>query len=132
MRHARFVADRLDVVDDVVGVFLQRVVDARLEVGLRAVVVDAQAAADVEVFQPGAALVQIDIDAGGFVDRRLDLADVGDLAAQVEVQQLEAVGHAAAVRAPRSAVQDFADGQAELRAVAARRLPAAASRGRPA
>ena len=49
MRHAGFVADALHVIDDVVGVFLQRVVDARFEVGLRAVVVDAQAAADVEV-----------------------------------------------------------------------------------
>ncbi len=53
MRHLGVVADALDVEDDVVGVFLERVVDARLEVGLRAVVVDAQAAADVEVLQPG-------------------------------------------------------------------------------
>ena len=45
--HLRFVAHRLQVVDDVVGVFLQRVVDARLEVGLRAVVVDAEPAADI-------------------------------------------------------------------------------------
>ena len=51
MRHAGLVAHALDVIDDVVGVFLQRVVDARLEVGLRAVVVDAQAAADVQVLQ---------------------------------------------------------------------------------
>ena len=51
VRHARVVAHRLDVVDDVVGVFLERVVDARLEVGLRAVVVDAEAAADVEVLE---------------------------------------------------------------------------------
>ena len=50
MLHAGVVAHRLDVVDDVVGVFLERVVDARFEVGLRPVVVDAQAAADVEVF----------------------------------------------------------------------------------
>ena len=49
VRHLGFVADRLQVVDDVVGVLLQRVVHARFEVGLRAVVVDAQAAADVHV-----------------------------------------------------------------------------------
>ena len=55
MRHLGFVADVLDVIDDVVGVFLQRVVDARFEIRLRAVVVDAQAAADVHVLQPGAA-----------------------------------------------------------------------------
>jgi hypothetical protein len=54
VRDFGLVADVLDVVDDVVGVFLERVVDAGFEVGLRAVVVDAQAAADVEVFQAGA------------------------------------------------------------------------------
>ena len=63
MRHAGFVADALHVIDDVVGVFLQRVVDARFEIGLRAVVIDAQAAADVEIFQPGALLVQLGVDA---------------------------------------------------------------------
>ena len=50
------VAHRLDVVDDVVGVFLERVVHARLEVRLRAVVVDAEPAADVEVLEPRAGL----------------------------------------------------------------------------
>ena len=89
-----FVAHVLDVIDDVVGVFLQRVVDARFEIGLRAVVVDAQAAAHVQVLQAGAGARQLDVDARGFVHRALDLADVGDLAAQVEVQQLEAIGHA--------------------------------------
>ena len=43
------VADLLHREDDVVGVLLQGVVHRRGEVGLRAVVVDAQAAADVEV-----------------------------------------------------------------------------------
>ena len=95
MRHLGFVADALDVIDDVVGVFLQRVVDARFEIGLRAVVVDAQAAADVQVIQPRAGAAQFDVDARRFDHRALDLADVGDLAAQVEVQQLEAILHAA-------------------------------------
>ena len=95
MRHAGFVAHALHVVDDVVGVFLQRVVGARFEIGLRAVVVDAQPAADVEVRQPGALPHQVDVDAHRFVQRAFDLADVRDLAAQVEVQQLEAIFHAA-------------------------------------
>ena len=125
MRHAGIVADALDVVDDVVGVFLQRVVDARFEVGLRAVVVDAQAAADVEVLQARAATVQLDIHAGRFVQGLLDVADVGNLAAEMEVQQLEAVLHAVLLQLFERA-QDFADRQPELRAVAARALPAAA------
>ena len=103
MRHLDFVAHVLDVIDDVVGVFLQRVVDARFEIGLRAVVVDAQAAADVQVLQAGAGARQVHVDADRFVHRALDLADVGDLAAQVEVQQVEAVGHAERPSAPASA-----------------------------
>ena len=76
------------------GVLLERVVDGRFEVGLRAVVVHAQAAADVEVQEPGAMAGQVGVDPRGLGQRALDVADVGDLAAQVEVQQLEAVGHA--------------------------------------
>ncbi len=90
------VADALDAEDDVVGVFLQGVVDRRLEIGLRAVVVDAEAAADVEVANAGADAVQLDVDAGRLGQGVLDVADVGDLAAQVEVDQLQAVGHARA------------------------------------
>ena len=126
MLHARLVAHGLDVVDDVVGVFLERVVDARLEVGLRAVVVHAQAAADVEVLEPGAGLDELGVDPRRFVERALDDADVRDLAAEVEVQQLEAVLHAARLQLLEAA-QDLGDRQAELRAVAARALPAAAA-----
>ena len=70
MRHAGFVADALDVVDDVVGVLLERVVHARFEVGLRAVVVHAQAAADVDVLETRAQLGQLRVDAGGLVQAR--------------------------------------------------------------
>ena len=74
--------------------------------------------------QPGARRAQLDVDARRFVDRALDLADVGDLAAQVEVQQLQAVVHARALQLLERS-QHFGDGQAELGAVAAGRLPAA-------
>ena len=63
VRHARLVAHLLDAVDDVVGVLLQRVVGARLESGLRAVVVDAQAAADVDVLEARAEPVELDVHA---------------------------------------------------------------------
>ena len=63
--------------------------------------------------------------------RRLDLADVGDLAALMEVQQLEAIGHAAALEFFQAA-KNLADREAELRAIAARTTASAPSRGRPA
>ena len=129
MGHAGIVAHALDVIDDVVGVFLQRVVDARLEVGLRSVVVDAQPTADVQVFQTRAAAIELDVHARGLVQRLLDVANVGNLAAEMEVQELEAVLHAALFELFQGA-EDFRDGEAELRAESARALPAAAGLGR--
>ena len=126
MLHAGVVAHCLDVVDDVVGVFLERVIDARFEVGLRPVVVDPEAAADVEVLQAGPRLHQLRIDAGRFVERALDDPDVRNLAAEVEVEQLEAILHAEQLQLVETA-QDLGDGQAELRAIAAGALPAAAA-----
>jgi hypothetical protein len=61
--HVGLVADALDVKDDVVGVFLQGVIDAGFEIGLRAVVIDAQPAADVHELQARARALQIDVDA---------------------------------------------------------------------
>ena len=83
MRDARFVADLLQVVHDVVRVLLQRVVDRGVEVGLAAVVVDAQAAAAVEVAHVGAQGGQLHEDAAALAQRVLDGADVGDLGADV-------------------------------------------------
>ncbi len=84
MRHADLVADVLHVVDDVVGVLLQRVVDARFEISLRSVVIDAEAAADIQILEAAAGAGQIHVDAYGFVYGALDLADIGDLAAEME------------------------------------------------
>src|SRR3954454_16293803 len=51
MSHIAFVADALDVINDVASILLKRVIHARLEICLRAVVVDAQAAPYIEVAQ---------------------------------------------------------------------------------
>ncbi len=93
MRHPRIVTDRLDVIHDVVAVLLQRVIDAGGEIGLRTVVVDSQTAAHIHVLQPGTAADQIGIDAGRLHQRVLHVPNAGDLAAQVEMQQLQAIGH---------------------------------------
>ena len=128
MRHAGVVADALHVEDDVVGVFLERVVGARFEVGLRPVVVDPQPAADIEILQARAMADQVHVDPAGFIQRRLDVADVRDLASHVEMQQPEAIGHRTRLE-QRHGTEQFADGQAEFRTVAARRLPASRTAG---
>ena len=119
---AGLVADFLDVVDDVVGVFLEAVVDRGLEVGFGAVVIDAQAAADVDVLKPGARLLEFGVDADQLDDRRLHVVDVVDLAAQVEMEQVEAVAHFVLAE-EFEGVDDFGDKQAKLGADAAGLLP---------
>ena len=129
VRHAAGVADLLQREDDVVGVLLHRVVHRRREVGLRAVVVDAQAAAHVEVLERRAQLDDLDEEAPRLAQRVLDRADRRDLAAEVEVQQLEAAQQV--VRAQEvDRLDHLARRQAELRAVAARGLPAPRALGR--
>ena len=126
VRNPRLIAGVLHVVDDVVGVFLQAVIHARLEVRLRAVVIHPQAAAHVEILEPRPPFHEFRVDPRSLVEGHLDVADVRDLAALVEMQQLQAVFH------PLGGEQfepfhQFARRQAELAAKAARRLPAAAA-----
>ena len=89
MRHALVVADVHDVVDDVVGVLLHGVVHRGVEGRARAVVVDGQPAADVEIFQRVAELVKLGVVHGCFANGALDGQDVGNLGADVEMEQPE-------------------------------------------
>ena len=66
-------------VDDVVRVLLQRVVHARLRRRLRAVVVYAEAAADVHVGDVEAHRTELGVEAGKLLQSALDETDVGDL-----------------------------------------------------
>jgi len=91
VRHAAGVADFHDAEHHVVGVLLERVVERRGEVGLRAVVVHAQAAADVEVAEGSAHLHQVDVDLGGLAQAVLDRPNGRDLAAEMKVEKLESV-----------------------------------------
>ena len=101
---------------------LQRVVAGAGKVGLRAVVVHREPAADVEAAHRRPFLDQRRVDAAGLVQSLLDAADVRDLGADVVVQQLEAVDHAACLELV-DRVDDLGRGQAEHRAVAARLVP---------
>src|SRR5213075_19009 len=82
MGSASLVADFLDVEDDIVGVFLKAVVDGGFEVGFRAIVIDAQPAADVDVLQASAEALKLGVNAGQLDDGVFDVVNVVDLRAQ--------------------------------------------------
>src|SRR5262249_47191638 len=128
MGDAGLVANALDAEDNVVGIFLQCVVNRRLEIGLRAVVVDAQAATDVHVADTGADTRQLDINPSGLGEGILDAADIGNLAAQVKVDQLKGVGHAALLQV-LVGFENFGNGQAELGTEPGTIFPAASTAG---
>ena len=124
MRHVRFVTGGLDAGHDVVRVLLHVVVHRGVEVGLRAVVVDREAAADVEVAHPAAHLAQLHVELTGLAHRVLDGDDARDLAAEVKVQELQAVEHVALLELVDD-VHDLRGRQAELGAIAGRGGPPA-------
>ena len=76
---------------NVVRVFLQRIVHARLRRGLRAVVVHAKTATDVHVRDVEPHRAQLGVVPREFLKSRLDEADVGDLRTEVAVDQLDDV-----------------------------------------
>ena len=123
VRDFGFIADRSDVVDDVVGVFLERVVHARAEVGLGTIVVDAQPSADIDGAELRSELHELSIDARAFGNSRLDVADVRDLAPHVKVEQGQTLGHVSRLQLLEQA-DDFRGRQAKLRTEASGRLPA--------
>ncbi len=100
------------------------IVHRRGEVRLRAVVVDAETAAGVEVLQRRAHLGDLDVEAPRLAQRVLHGADGGDLAAEVEVQELEAAQEVVGAQ-EADRLHHLARRQAELRPVAARSLPPA-------
>ena len=108
LRDLLLLADLLDGVDQAVDVLARRVVGGAVHGRVRAVVVHAQAAAAVEVLDVELLLAQLGVDAGAFLDRVLDGLDVGDLGADVEMQELDAVAHARRAKvstAPRSSAR---------------------------
>ncbi len=96
MRDALGVADVHDVIDDVVAVLLERVVRRAVETGARAVVVDAEAAADIEVTKRVPHLRELGVIARRFAHRAFDRRDVRHLRADVEMDELEAMRRAPA------------------------------------
>ena len=129
VREAAGIADARDAIDDVVRVFAERIVRRGLEIGPRPVVVDAEAAADVDVLEARAEPREFGVDLGELVDRVLDAADVVELRAGVAVHELQAVEHAVGAE-HLDELEDLGREQPELRTVARGFAPAARALGR--
>ena len=91
VRQAVLFAGVADGPDNIVSVFVQAVVHRA--VGLRAgsFVIHTQATANVEALDINAQLMQLDVETRRFTHAGGDIANVGHLRAEVEVQQLQAV-----------------------------------------
>src|SRR5205823_1663030 len=94
----------------------------RFEVRLRTVVIDAQAAADVEVARLGPDSRQLHENPGRLRQGAFDVANVSDLASQVEMDQLEAIGQLAFLQVIKG-LKHFRQGQTEFGAEPGAVLP---------
>ena len=118
VRDFLLVADVGDVIDHVARVFAERVVRAAVVGGTAAVVIDAEPAAHVEVLEPEAELLELGVVARAFAHGALHRLDVGNLRADVEVHELQAILHL--VRAEQfGRLHHLGGGKAELRVLAA-------------
>ena len=91
VRHLLRVANVADVINHVVGVFLQGVIGRAVERGPAAVVIDTEAAADVDVFDRETHLVKFAVETGGLLDGLFDGENVRHLRADVKMDELETV-----------------------------------------
>src|ERR1051326_6868087 len=91
VRHFLGVANVGNVIDDVVGIFLESVVGGTDKGGAAAIVIDTQTATHIEKLDLKAHFIQLGINAGGFLDRFFDDKNLGRWGADMEVEQLEAM-----------------------------------------
>ena len=128
MGHFFLVANFLHRGNHITGVLMQGVVDRTVEGRARPVVVDAEAATHVEVTELMPELVQLGVEARRLAHRTFDRTDVRDLRPDVEVHQLEAMGHAFAPE-EFAGLDQFRGGEAELGILTAARRPLAGTFG---
>ena len=108
-----------DRLDHVHAIFVERVVAAGGIIGMGAVVIDREAAAEVEEPHGRAFLDQTGIDPAGFEHAGADVADVRDLRADMIMEQTQAVEHVRFLELIHD-VNEFGGIEAEHAAVAAR------------
>ncbi len=91
MRDAFGIADVHDVPDDVVRVFLEGIIRGAVEIAARSVVIDPEAAADIQVTELMPELAQLCVIARRFAHGAFDRGNVRHLRADVEMNELEAM-----------------------------------------
>src|SRR5262245_30250744 len=91
MRDAFGVANVYDVPDDIVRVFLERIIGRTVEVAARSIIVDPEPAADVEITKFVSKFRQLRVISRTFTNCALDRRNVGHLRADVEMNKFEAM-----------------------------------------
>lgn len=128
VRQVELAADIADAPHHVVGVLGEAVVGGAVALGTGSLVVHPQAATHVNHFDVGTEATQFGVETAALADATLDVADVGDLGTQVEVQQLQAVQLAQPAQTLDQR-QDLGGGQTEFGHGAAARFPHAGAGG---
>jgi hypothetical protein len=121
---ALLVADRLHAVDDVAAIPLERVVEAPVGAAARSVVVDGEAAAEVERRERRRALLQVAVEARRLLHGFLRRADVAHLRSDVEVDAGDRV-HQVLLLQEHERLEQLGRRQPELRVRPAGVLPLA-------
>ena len=80
-----FFAQFVERVNDVIRIFLQRIVHTAGMGGMRAIVIDPQPAANIHILDIAAILPQLNIEGSHLTKCRFDRVDVGDLATQMKM-----------------------------------------------
>src|SRR5256714_3378262 len=94
MGYALGVANIHDVPNDVIGVFLERIIGRAIEVTPRTVVVDPKSSTDVEITQLVAKLAKLGVIARRLPDRAFYRRDIRHLRADMKMNELEAMAEA--------------------------------------
>src|SRR5438105_418461 len=126
MRDTFGIANVHDVPDNVVRIFLERIIRGAIEIAARSIVIDPEPAADIKVTKLVSELRQLRIIAGRFAHRAFDRGDVRHLRADMKMDELETMPESR--RLQHLARRDEAGGiEPELRvlATAGRPLPRA-------
>src|SRR6266571_3480645 len=89
MRDAFGIAHVHDVPNDVVSIFLERIIGGTVEIAARAIVIDAETAADIEITELVAQFSELRVIAGRFSHRALDRRDVWYLRSNMEMNKFE-------------------------------------------